>query len=143
MLFDLDYRDFSPNGYGDLTMRVRPLETRALQDIMRAMQKYQKDFGGNDKGGFDLFTDSELRNLSEKIFTGHVTDIRNMDIRINGEQRAAVVSDLHVYGQFLPLCTIILVHLFSISMLTDTEGKNSSGPSPNTSQMDESESPNN
>ena len=130
MLIDLDFRPFALPGLSGATVDVRPLQVGAQQDALRVLQPHQKEGGTNL---YEMMADTAFSEAAKRIFPDHVRNLTGIDLRVNGETRAAKVDDLYAYGPLLPTALAVMAHLLAISMLSETEAGNSNGPSGSTS----------
>ena len=130
MLIDLDFRQFELPGLSGATVDVRPLQVAAYQDALRVLQPHQREGGANT---YAMMADSAFLEAAKRIFPEHVRNLAGIDLRVNGETRAAKVDDLYSHGALFPVALGVMAHLLAISMLTETEAGNSKGPSGSTS----------
>ena len=130
MLIDLDFRPFELPGLAGVTVDVRPLQVGAYQDALRVLQPHQKEGGAN---AYAMMADGAFLDVAKRIFPEHVRNLSGIELRVNGETRAAKVEDLYSHGALFPTALGIMAHLLAISMLSETEAGNSNGPSASTS----------
>lgn len=134
MLIDLEYRPFEFPALSGVTCRVRPLEVWAYQSIMNAVSPHQhtEADGRPTVDMLALAMTPDTVEIVSRIIQAHVTDLRGLEIRADGETRAAVLADIVKYGTLWPSALALMAHLISVSVLTDDAMGNSSAPRVNT-----------
>ena len=123
MLLDLDYRPYSPPDMPGVSMRVRPLSLGAYQEVAKLLSGLNTEGGGHP----DLLKElgePRLAAAMAAILPAHVTGLTGVQVREDGATRAIEAADLAKYGPLHPLGTLILLHLFSISVLSEDDAKN-------------------
>ena len=124
MLLDLDYRPYNPPEMPGVSMQVRPLTLGAYQEVAKLLSGLR---GGEEGKHPDLLRElgePRLATAMAAILPTHVKEMRGVQVREEGATRSIEAADLAKYGPLHPLGTLILLHLFSISVLSEDDAKN-------------------
>ena len=123
MLLDLDFRPYAPADMPGVAMQVRPLSLGAYQEVAKLLSGLNTKEGGHP----DLLKElgePRLATAMAAILPSHVKGLVGVQVREDGAVRAIEAADIAKYGPLHPLGTLILLHLFSISVLSGDDVKN-------------------
>ena len=122
MYLDLDWQKIT---IGDVTCEAKPLEFWAYQKVLALLNA--GEMADEVAQSLASFQNPELPKLISDVLPKHVRNLEGIEIKIDGEKRAATVDDLVIQGAFLILAVQILVEIFNISTIagSDDPGKKS------------------
>ena len=128
MIIDIGARTGSiAKGEGQIT--AFPLKLKDYHKVLRFLNKsIPKDENGmilsdSLSAGMGILATEGLEAIFTEIFPVYIKEFSGLQIQENGQLREALIQDLWTYGMLAPIGLEILMFIFGISNLTDTEKK--------------------
>jgi len=135
MEFFLEYRQVQLMGEDkkllDVFVDMKPLEIKDFQKVFNFLEglnppqdKKSKDKKDLQASGIAVVSNEKMQTLLEDILPRYCQNIRGIEIVVNkekGEKRAATTEDLTKYAVFLSYALKMLIQLFTISSVSETE----------------------
>lgn len=119
----LGYRKYNIPGIEDVTVEIRPLESKDYQTLLRFTGRASKVADSDDETQSVLqMGDAEIIEMAKEFFPRYLRNLKGIEAEDeNGSTRDATVEDLWTFGSCLPVCFGILMQMLTMSNLTKTE----------------------
>ena len=121
MKIALNWRRWAPDDHPEISLEIRPLTVEAMFKCATAV----------GTGGGDLIRSQSILMAAQEVFPEHVRNLTGIEVTDEqGNQRSGDIADLTQQPVLMSIASDIVASLINISLIGDTDEKNSARPSP-------------